>query len=176
MPLTVLQACIVERVPYIDVADDRDFVCRAYALVESEATPHGMIALIGCSVVPGLTSLLTRFAQTKVPRIVQTKICISPGTQHTRTAEGTGGPLPACFPPLKKIQCASGRRASVRHRMDRARAGYFPAPMGNRTGVPRGGYCRPFYSTTLFPNPYSGVQDRVRTACTQTCCFQRYAG
>ena len=24
MPLTVLQACIVERVPYIDVADDRD--------------------------------------------------------------------------------------------------------------------------------------------------------
>src|SRR5207249_6313191 len=84
MPLTVLRACIAERVPYVDVADDRDFVRRAYALVETHAPPHGMLALIGCSVVPGLTSLLTRFAQATVHRIVQTKICISPGTQHPR--------------------------------------------------------------------------------------------
>lgn len=61
MPLTVLQACMVEHVPYIDVADDRDFVCRAYALVESQDARLGMFALIGCSAVPGLTSLLTRF-------------------------------------------------------------------------------------------------------------------
>ena len=53
MPLTVLRACIAERVPYVDVADDRDFVRRAYALVETHAPPHGMLALIGCSVVPG---------------------------------------------------------------------------------------------------------------------------
>src|SRR5207245_5941153 len=84
MPLTVLRACIAERVPYVDVADDRDFVRRAYALVETHAPPHGMLALIGCSVVPGLTSLLTRFAQATVHRIVQTKICISPGKQHPR--------------------------------------------------------------------------------------------
>src|SRR5207253_10240228 len=69
---------------YVDVADDRDFVRRAYALVETHAPPHGMLALIGCSVVPGLTSLLTRFAQATVHRIVQTKICISPGTKHPR--------------------------------------------------------------------------------------------
>jgi Saccharopine dehydrogenase NADP binding domain len=84
MPQTVLQACIAECVPYIDVGDDRDFVRRAYALAESEGTPKGMVALIGCSVVPGLTSLLTRFAQHTVPRIVKTKICISPGTRHPR--------------------------------------------------------------------------------------------
>jgi hypothetical protein len=84
MPLTVLQTCIAECVPYIDVGDDRDFVRRAYALVESEGTPKGMVAFIGCSVVPGLTSLLTRFAQDTVPRINQNKICISPGTRHPR--------------------------------------------------------------------------------------------
>jgi len=84
MPQTVLQACIAECIPYIDVGDDRDFVRRAYALTESEGMPKGMVALIGCSVVPGLTSLLTRFAQDTVPRIIQTKICISPGTRHPR--------------------------------------------------------------------------------------------
>jgi hypothetical protein len=84
MPLTALEACVAERVPYLDVADDRDFVRRAYELAESAATPLGAVALIGCSVVPGLTSLLTRFAQTTVPRITQTKICISPGTRHPR--------------------------------------------------------------------------------------------
>jgi hypothetical protein len=67
MPLTALQACIAERVPYIDVADDRDFVRRAYEFAESEATPNGIVALIGCSVVPGLTSLLTRFGASNDP-------------------------------------------------------------------------------------------------------------
>src|SRR5205807_1072753 len=41
MPVTALQACIAEGVPYIDVADDRDFVCRAYALAESKTIPSG---------------------------------------------------------------------------------------------------------------------------------------
>ena len=84
MPLTVLNACIDEGISYIDVADDRDFVCRAYALAESKPLPKSMVVLIGCSVVPGLSSLLTRFAQASVPRIVQTKISISPGTKHPR--------------------------------------------------------------------------------------------
>ncbi len=130
MPLTVLQACIVERVPYIDVADDRDFVCRAYALVESQATPHGMLALIGCSVVPGLTSLLTRFAQAKVPRIVQTKICISPGTQHPR---GPGSFACLLSTVGKEFSApADGKQASVIGWTEPERV-TFPAPMGNRT-------------------------------------------
>ena len=84
MPLTVLQVCIAEGISYIDVADDRDFVSRAYALAESKPIPNGMVVLVGCSVVPGLTSILTRFAQSTVPRVVETKICISPGTRHPR--------------------------------------------------------------------------------------------
>ena len=84
MPLTVLRACVEKGVPYIDVADDSDFVRRAYALVESQATQQRAPALIGGRVVPGLTSLLTRFAQANIPQIVQTKICISPGTRNPR--------------------------------------------------------------------------------------------
>jgi len=130
MPLTVLQACIAEGVPYIDVADDRDFVCRAYALVETQTAPHGMLALIGCSVVPGLTSLLTRFAQATVPRIVQTKICISPGTQHPR---GPGSF--ACLLSTVGEEFTAptdGKQASVIGWTKPERV-TFPPPMSNRT-------------------------------------------
>jgi saccharopine dehydrogenase-like protein len=130
MPLTVLKACIVERVPYIDVADDRDFVCRAYAFVESLPTPPGMLALIGCSVVPGLTSLLTRFAQARVTRIVQTKICISPGTQHPR---GPGSFACLLSTVGKDFRApADGKQTTVTGWTEPERV-TFPAPMGNRT-------------------------------------------
>ncbi len=131
MPLTALRACIAECVPYIDVGDDRDFVRRAYALAESEGTPKGMVALIGCSVVPGLTSLLTRFAQDTVPRIIQTKICISPGTRHPR---GPGSF--ACL--LSTVgqeytAPADGNEEPVTGWTQPERVS-FPAPMGDRTG------------------------------------------
>ena len=131
MPLTALRACIAECVPYIDVGDDRDFVRRAYALAETEGTPKGMVALIGCSVVPGLTSLLTRFAQDTVPRIIQTKICISPGTRHPR---GPGSF--ACL--LSTVgqeytAPADGNEEPVTGWTQPERVS-FPAPMGDRTG------------------------------------------
>jgi hypothetical protein len=84
MRLTVVEACIAAGVSYVDVADDRDFVRRVYALAESQTLPQNMVVLTGCSVVPGLTSILTRVAQRNVPRISQTKIAISPGTRHPR--------------------------------------------------------------------------------------------
>jgi saccharopine dehydrogenase-like NADP-dependent oxidoreductase len=130
MPVTALQACIAKGINYIDVADDRDFVCRAYALAESSAMTKGMVVLIGCSVVPGLTSLLTRFAQATVPRIVQAKICISPGTKHPRGAGSFACLLSTVG--QKFTAPAGGNEASV--------AGWtkpelvnFPAPLGNRT-------------------------------------------
>jgi len=84
MPTTVLQACLAAHIPYIDLADDRDFVRRAYKLADSETIPDEMVVLIGCSVVPGLSSLLTRFAQATVPTVVQANVSISPGTKHPR--------------------------------------------------------------------------------------------
>jgi saccharopine dehydrogenase-like NADP-dependent oxidoreductase len=130
MPLAALEACIAQQVPYLDVADDRDFVRRAYELVEMAATRNGALALIGCSVVPGLTSLLTRFAQTTIPRITQTKICISPGTRHPR---GPGSF--ACLLSTVGREFSApreGREAPVTGWTEPERVS-FPAPMGDRT-------------------------------------------
>ncbi len=130
MPLTALQACIAERLPYIDVADDRDFVRRACELAQSEATPNGMVALIGCSVVPGLTSLLTRFAQATIPRIVQTKICISPGTRHPR---GPGSFACLLSTVGREFTApADGNETPVTGWTNPERVS-FPAPIGDRT-------------------------------------------
>jgi hypothetical protein len=130
MPLTVLQACITKRIPYIDVADDCDFVRRAYALVESQPTPHGALAMIGCSVVPGLTTLLTRFAQASIPDIVQTKICISPGTQNPRGP----GSFACLLSTVGKefVAPAEGKPMSVIG-WTKPEPVTFPAPMGHRT-------------------------------------------
>jgi hypothetical protein len=130
MPVTALQACITEGVPYIDVADDRDFVRRAYALAESTAMQNGMVVIIGCSVVPGLTALLTRFAQATVPRIVQTKICISPGTKRPR-GPGSFACL-LCTVGQQFTAPASGNESSVVGWTKPERVS-FPAPLGDRT-------------------------------------------
>jgi hypothetical protein len=130
MPLTALEACMAEQVPYIDVADDRDFVRRAYQLVESAATRNRAPALIGCSVVPGLTSLLTRFAQTTIPRITQTKIYISPGTRHPR---GPGSFACLLSTVGREFSAPTdGREAPVTGWTEPERVS-FPAPMGERT-------------------------------------------
>ncbi len=105
-------------------------MCRAYALAESNPMPNGTVVLIGCSVVPGLTSLLTRFAQATVPRIVQAKICISPGTKHPR---GPGSFACLLSTVGERFTApASGNEASVVGWTKPERVS-FPDPMGGRT-------------------------------------------
>lgn len=79
----VLRACAETKVHYIDVADDRDFVARCHGL-NSDIENSGIIALVGCSVVPGLSSLLTEFARRQLRSIDQVRIFISPGTRNPR--------------------------------------------------------------------------------------------
>jgi short subunit dehydrogenase-like uncharacterized protein len=63
MPFSLLRACIEKKISYIDIADDRSFVDGAHKLA-ADAQQAGIAAFIGCSVVPGLTSLLTQFRRT----------------------------------------------------------------------------------------------------------------
>lgn len=84
--LTLLRACIEKKIHYIDVADDRDFVVRCHQL-RDQIEQSGIMAFVGCSVVPGIASLLTKYAQDKIGQPEETRICISPGTRHPR---GTG--------------------------------------------------------------------------------------
>jgi Saccharopine dehydrogenase NADP binding domain len=81
--LNLLRACIEKRVAYVDVADDRDFVVRCHQL-SSAVKEAGIPAFVGCSVVPGMSSLLTKYCQAEIPSIERTRIFISPGTRHPR--------------------------------------------------------------------------------------------
>jgi len=83
LSLNLLRACIDERVDYVDVADDRDFVARAYGLRDA-IVAAGISAFVGCSVVPGFSSLLTRLALQHVEWLERVRIFITPGTQLTR--------------------------------------------------------------------------------------------
>jgi saccharopine dehydrogenase-like NADP-dependent oxidoreductase len=89
-----------------------------------------MIALVGCSVVPGLTSLLTRFAQRAVMRVVQTKICISPGTQHPRGAASFACLLSTVG--QKFTAPTNGKEEPIIGWSEPERVS-FPPPMGERT-------------------------------------------
>jgi hypothetical protein len=81
--LNLLRACIEKHVAYVDVADDRDFVLRCHKMV-SGVEEAGIPAFVGCSVVPGMSSLLTNYCQQEIPSIERTRIFISPGTEHPR--------------------------------------------------------------------------------------------
>ena len=83
MGLDLLEACIRKRVHYIDVADDRDFVERAYAL-KPRIEAAGIMAFVGCSVVPGLSALLTRRCERELGGLDTVRIFITPGTRFTR--------------------------------------------------------------------------------------------
>jgi hypothetical protein len=81
--LNVLRACAEKHIAYVDVADDRDFVIRCHQLstVIEEAD---IAAFVGCSVVPGMSSLLTKYGRDEILTIDRTRIFISPGTQRPR--------------------------------------------------------------------------------------------
>ena len=126
--LNLLRACTERHIAYVDVADDRDFVvrCHQFSSVVQEA---GITAFVGCSVVPGMSSLLTKYCQEEIPLIERTRIFISPGTQHPR---GRGSFLCLLSTVGNEFLIPSGGgRQTVRGWTGRERV-CFPPPMGNR--------------------------------------------
>ncbi len=128
MSLDLLEACIKHGVHYIDVADDRDFVERAYRL-GPRIEQAGIFAFVGCSVVPGMSALLARFASERVGGCDRVRIIISPGTKDARG--------PASFASLLSTVGEEftvprdGSRKILRGWTERERAD-FPAPVGRR--------------------------------------------
>ena len=127
-PLSILKTCVQRRIPYVDVADDRDFVVRCHQ-ISSEIREAGIPAFVGCSVVPGMSSLLTKFCQKEIPQIERTRILISPGTRHPR---GKGSFLCLLSTVGNEIPAPEGTGpTTIRGWTDRERV-EFPPPMGNR--------------------------------------------
>jgi saccharopine dehydrogenase-like NADP-dependent oxidoreductase len=83
LTVNLLLACIEKKVHYIDVADDRDFIERCHSLAQ-QVEQAGIMAFVGCSVVPGISSLLSKFCLDKIGDIQKTRIFITPGTRHPR--------------------------------------------------------------------------------------------
>jgi hypothetical protein len=126
--LNLLRACIEKRIPYVDVADDRDYVLRCHEL-SSEVEEAGIAAFVGCSVVPGMSSLLTRYCQAEVPAIERTRIFISPGTKYPR-GRGSFLCLLATVGNEFSIPAGTGQK-TVGGWTGRERV-RFPPPMGDR--------------------------------------------
>lgn len=82
-PLTLLKCCIEQKVHYIDVAEDRDYVLRCHQLAD-EIKDAGIMAFIGCSVIPGMSALLAKYSQDEFGAISEVRTCITPGTRNPR--------------------------------------------------------------------------------------------
>ncbi len=76
MPTALVEAAAGARVPYVDMADDRDFIARARR-VRSPA-----LQMVGLSAVPGLTCLLA--GRARVGRTLSVRTFIAPGSRPMR--------------------------------------------------------------------------------------------
>ena len=81
--LNLIKACIDQKINYVDVADDRDFLIRAYRL-KKDIDEAGIKAFIGCSVIPGISSLLTQYSLEENQKANTVRIFITPGTRYAR--------------------------------------------------------------------------------------------
>jgi hypothetical protein len=127
--LNLLRACVEKHVPYVDVADDRDFVVRCHQM-SSTVAEAGIPAFVGCSVVPGLSSMLTNYIRAEIPFIERTSICITPGTRHPR-GPGSFACLLATVGDKFMIPDLDGSRM-VQGWTDREKV-CFPPPLGHRS-------------------------------------------
>ena len=128
MPHTILERCIARRVHYVDAADDRDFVERAHRLGPAIETA-GIAALVGCSVVPGMSSVLTRMLRREGHRSRSVRICITPGTRFPR-GPGSFECLLATVGDRIEVP-RDGRRDAITGWSERERV-EFPLPVGPR--------------------------------------------
>jgi hypothetical protein len=106
MATTLVQAAAQAKVPYIDLADARDFIARA------RKVPSSVPMMIGLSVVPGMTCLLA--SRARVGPIQSIRTLIAPGSRPPRG----GATLTSLLSGIERW----GRREIVQ----------FPHPIGRR--------------------------------------------
>lgn len=79
----VAEACIRSGIPYIDISDDRRFVCDFHRL-SAEAERAGVTLVSGASSVPGLSSAVLRELRTEFGGIDAVEIDIAPAHRIAR--------------------------------------------------------------------------------------------
>ena len=79
----VARACIAAGVPYVDLADGREFVA-GFAALDGEAHAAGVLAVSGASSVPGLSGAAVATLAPAFARLERIAIRISPGNRAPR--------------------------------------------------------------------------------------------
>jgi len=80
---SIAQACIRNRVHYIDLADGRDFVT-GITVLHADAQAAGIAVISGASTVPGLSSAVLEHFALEFSQIDKMRYGISPGQQAER--------------------------------------------------------------------------------------------
>ncbi|WP_448547558.1 saccharopine dehydrogenase family protein [Thalassotalea fusca] len=79
----VPKACILAGAHYIDLADDRRFVCDIAAL-DKQAKEHNLLLVSGASSVPGLSSTVVDHYQEQFKTLTSIDLAIAPGNKAER--------------------------------------------------------------------------------------------
>lgn len=79
---SVLRACLRAGVPYLDLADDREFVRRAERIVASEAARA--VVVLGMSFVPGLCAALADSVRGEFRSVERIRCVARPGSRGSR--------------------------------------------------------------------------------------------
>jgi hypothetical protein len=132
LPTTLAQVCLDRGVHYIDIADDRDFVCRVRALVKSASNAKTATSVCsGWSAVPALSAALVHLGAEGMERVDNIFIQISPGNRFPR-AQGTVASLLASVG--KPFTVWRNQRWEIVTGWSEPRTFDFPNPMGQRSG------------------------------------------
>ena len=89
---TILDACIAERVHYVDIAENREYVGRVFALGD-RIKEAGIVALTGHSSLPGTSSLLAKVASQGMPQVDEVVVGLFLGNKNERGRGGIGALL-----------------------------------------------------------------------------------
>jgi hypothetical protein len=131
LPLTLLESCVKHRVPYIDLADDRDFFVKAREWVARRDATRLPALCIGWSAVPALSGLLARIVVEGMDRVDALFIQIAPGNRSPRN-KGTVASLLASLGKSFRLW-REGEWREVQG-WSEPRTFRFPLPVGPRRG------------------------------------------
>ncbi len=125
---TILDACIAERVHYVDIAENREYVGRVFALGD-RIKDAGIAALTGHSSLPGTSSLLAKMASQGMPQVEEITIGLFLGNKNERGRGGIGALLHSLGEEFMGWEDGRGIPLVGWHR---GRLFSFPEPVGER--------------------------------------------
>ncbi|MDX2107752.1 MAG: saccharopine dehydrogenase NADP-binding domain-containing protein [Candidatus Melainabacteria bacterium] len=129
IPITLANACMEKSIPYIDLADDREYVMRVRKLFE-QLKPSSYVCT-GWSSVPALSGAMSNFASKKLDKINSIQIQIAPGNKAPRGFSTVTSLINSIGKEFSVMQNGSWSKVKG---WSQPRVFKFPAPVGNKTG------------------------------------------